>query len=511
MRYNSTKTQRHKVYLVGAGPGDPSLITVKGLDCIKAADVIIYDQLANPKLLSYAKPNAELVYVGKIAGDHTLPQEQINQLLVEKAKSGKTVCRLKGGDPFVFGRGGEEAEELVAAGIEFEFVPGITSAIAVPAYAGIPVTHREYTSNFAVITGHEDPTKETSSIQWEKLATSVGTLIFLMGVSNLPLIVEQLLKYGRAKETPVALIRHGTLPKQETLIGTLADISETAKQKKFKPPAIIIVGEVVRLRDKLNWFENKPLFGKRILVTRTRKQASEFAGQLESLGAEVIEFPTIEIIPPDNWKPIDKAISNLPTYDWVIFTSVNGVEKFFERLADKKMDCRQFGNSKLAAIGPATAEALKEKGLIADIVPSEYRAEGILEAFASFDLKGKKILLARAQEARDILPNQLRESGAKVDVVPVYKTVKPKVGTYCNTPLPEKLDVITFASSSSVRNFVDMFSKKELKTIISGAAIAVIGPITAQTATELGFPITIEATEYTIPGLVTAILSYFEK
>ncbi|MDI6783057.1 MAG: uroporphyrinogen-III C-methyltransferase [bacterium] len=500
-----------KVYLVGAGPGDPGLISVKGLECIKTAEVIIYDHLANPKLLSYARPEAELIYVGKTGGDHTLPQEQINQLLIEKAQSGKTVCRLKGGDPCVFGRGGEEAEELVAAGLEFEFIPGITSAIAVPAYAGIPVTHREYTSTFAVITGHEDPTKDSSSIQWEKLATSVGTLVFLMGVGNLPLIVEQLIKYGRPKDTPVALIRHGTLPKQETLIGTLADIAAKAKQQKFKPPAIIIVGEVVKLRKTLNWFENKPLFGKRILVTRTRKQASEFAEQLESLGAEVNEFPTIEIIPPDDWKPVDKAIKNLPKYDWVIFTSANGVEKFFDRLAEKKLDCRQFKNAQLAAIGPATAEALKEKGFIADIVPSEYRAEGIIEAFAPLDLSRKKILLARALEARDILPEQLKQRGAKVDVVPVYKTIKP-VGAQRAAPDKLKsLDVITFASSSSVRNFVEMFSKEEFKEIISSAAIAVIGPITAQTARELGLPIAIEATEYTIPGLVTAIRTYFKK
>jgi uroporphyrinogen III methyltransferase/synthase len=499
-----------KVYLVGAGPGDPGLITVKGLECIKTAAVIIYDHLANPKLLSYAKPDAELIYVGKTGGDHTLPQEEINKLLIEKAKLGKTVCRLKGGDPTVFGRGGEEAEELVKAGLQFEFVPGITSAIAVPAYAGIPITHREYTANFAVITGHEDPTKETSSINWEKLATSVGTLIFLMGVGNLPLIVEQLLKYGRSKDTPVALIRQGTLPKQETLIGTLADIAAKAKQQKFKPPAIIIVGEVVKLRKTLNWFEKKPLFGKRILVTRTRKQASEFAEQLESLGAEVLEFPTIEIIPPDSWKPVVQAIKNLPKYDWVIFTSANGVEKFFERLSEKKCDCRRFKNTKLVAIGPATAAALKKQGLVADMVPSEYRAEGIIEAFASFDLKDKKILLARALEARDILPKQLTQRGAFVDVVPVYKTVKPSRGLINQTQL-KFLDVITFASSSSVRNFVEMFSKEELAEIISNAAIAVIGPITAQTARELGLPIAIEATKYTIPGLVTAIRTYFKK
>lgn len=511
MKSNSTNFQKDKVYLVGAGPGDPGLITVKGLECIKTADVVIYDYLANPKLLDMIKPTAELIYVGKKGGDHTLPQEQINRLIVEKAQSGKIVCRLKGGDPCVFGRGGEEAEVLVTAGIEFEFVPGITSAIGVPAYAGIPVTHREYTSDFAVITGHADPTKDTSSIQWEKLATSFGTLIFLMGVGNLPLITNQLIKYGKSKETPVALIRHGTLPKQETLVGTLADIAEKATQQQFKPPAVIVVGEVVKLRDKLNWFEKKPMFGKRILVTRTRKQASEFAQVLESLGAEVIEFPTIKIIPPEDWNPVDKAIKNLPSYNWVIFTSVNGVEQFFKRLTEHKLDCRQFKNAKLAAIGSATAEALKEKGLIADIVPSEYRAEGILDAFSSFDLKDKHILLARALDARDILPEQLKHHGAIVDVIPVYKTVKPVGTTHGSPDNLKNLDVITFASSSSVRNFVEMFSKEELKSIISHTAIAVIGPITAQTARELGLTIAIEATEYTILGLITAILAYFKK
>ncbi|MCX7918559.1 MAG: uroporphyrinogen-III C-methyltransferase, partial [bacterium] len=361
-----------KVYLVGAGPGDPGLITVKGLECIKTADVIIYDYLANPKLLAYARPETELIYVGKKAGEHTLPQEEINALLIKKAHAGKTVCRLKGGDPTVFGRGGEEAEVLVQAGILFEFVPGVTSAIAVPAYAGIPVTHREYTSDFAVITGHEVPTKGSSSINWAHLATSVGTLIFLMGVGNLPLIVTQLLKHGRPKRTPVAIIRHGTTPKQETIVGTLADIAEKAKQNQFKPPAVIIVGDVVKLRDKLNWFESNPLFGKRILVTRTRSQASEFVRVLESFGAEVIEFPTIEIIPPSNWRPLDKAIRNLANYDWVIFTSVNGVTYFFQRLAEKNLDSRLFRTARIAAIGPATAEALKEKGLIPDIVPMEY-------------------------------------------------------------------------------------------------------------------------------------------
>lgn len=506
----SLKSQFGKVYLVGAGPGAPGLITVKGLECIQTADVVIYDYLANPKLLSQAKPDAELIYVGKKGGDHTLPQEEINQLIINRAQSGKIVCRLKGGDPCVFGRGGEEAEELVAAGIAFEFVPGITSAIAVPAYAGIPVTHREYTSDFAVITGHEDSNKDTSSIQWDKLATSVGTLIFLMGVGNLPQIASQLIKYGRSKDTPVAIIRHGTLPNQQTLIGTLADIAEKADQQQIKPPAIIIVGEVVKLRDKLNWFEKKPLFGKRILVTRTRQQASELTSQLESLGAEVIEFPTIEIVPPDTWEPVDQAITELAIYAWVIFTSVNGVDRFFNRLEEKNLDCRQFKNSKIAAIGPATAQALQEKGLIADLVPAEYLAEGILESFAAFDLKDKKILIARALEARDVLPEQLRQRGALVDIVPVYKTVK--VGAkHAALDALKNLDIITFASSSAVRNFVAMFTKEELQAMTSTAAIAVIGPITAQTARELGLPIVIEATEYTIPGLVIAILAYFQK
>ena len=411
-----------KVYLIGAGPGDPGLITVKGQTCIRTADVVIYDYLAAPALLAHASPETEMIYVGKKGGDHTLPQGGINQLIIEKSRQGLTVARLKGGDPYIFGRGGEEAEELVAAGIPFEVVPGVTSAIAGAAYAGIPLTHRDYTSTLAFVTGHEDPTKASSSIDWKALATGIGTLVFFMGIKNLPLIAEQLQGNGMGPETPVALVRWGTTTRQKTVTGTLATIVAIARQAGMKAPALIVVGKVVRLRDRLQWFETRPLFGRTIVVTRARAQASDLVERLTELGANCLEYPTIEVVPAEDVAPLDAAIQNLPTYDWLIFTSVNGVKYFFERLFALGKDVRALHHVRTAVIGPATAERLREQGLRSDIVPASYRAESVIEAFAEEDVAGQRILIPRAAEARPILPEELRRMSAEVDEITVYHT-----------------------------------------------------------------------------------------
>ncbi len=501
-----------KVYLIGAGPGDPNLITVKGLECIKEADCIVYDRLASPRLLSYARKDAELIFVGKSPERHVLKQEEINELLLKLALAGKTVARLKGGDPFVFGRGGEEAEVLREHQIPFEVVPGITSAIAVPAYAGIPVTHRDYTSTLTIITGHEDPLKNDSRIEWQCLSERSGTLIFLMGMENLPLIVGQLIKHGKDAKTPVAVIRWGTRPEQQTVTGTLADIEVKVKEAGLTSPAIIIVGEVVQLREKLSWFEEQPLFGKRIVVTRSREQASQLSEVISRLGGEVLEFPTIVITEPDDYGPLDEAIQGIKDYQWMIFTSVNGVHYFFKRLRELGRDIRELYNLRLCAIGPATQQALTEKGFLVDYVPQEFRAEAIVEGLKNRIKPGDRVLLPRADIARKLLPQELSKLGAQVTQVDVYKTVKEKISVQelLSYLQEKKINVITFTSSSTVRNFVEMLGKDKL-FLLEGVVIACIGPITAQTAQDYGLRVEIEATEYTIPGLVKAILAYFHQ
>jgi uroporphyrinogen III methyltransferase/synthase len=507
------QNKKGKVYLVGAGPGDPGLLTLKAKACLEKADVLIYDYLANKAFLNHADEKAELIYVGKKGGDHTLSQEEINELIVDKAQKGLTVVRLKGGDPFIFGRGGEEAEELVKAGVSFEVVPGVTSAIAVPAYAGIPLTHRDYTSTVALITGHEDPTKETSSIAWDKLATSVGTLVFLMGVGNLPQIAKSLMSHGRSPDTPVALIHRGTVPEQKTVVGRLQDIAERAQKEGLKPPAIIVVGDIVNLREQLNWFENKPLFGKRIVVTRAREQASGFLARLNALGAACIEFPTIQVVPPKTWEPLDRAIRRLERYQWLLFTSVNGVKYFFRRLEDLGLDVRELKDVKVGAIGPKTAEAVSKKGIRPDLVPDEYRAEAVLEAFKKWDVKGMKILLPRAAKAREVLPVGLVKMGANVDEIPAYETVRPDHDKGRVKDMLEKgeIHMVTFTSSSTVTNFVEIFGEERqyLKTWMNNVAVACIGPITARTAEEQGLSVSLLPDEYTIKALTNAIVQYF--
>jgi uroporphyrinogen III methyltransferase/synthase len=508
-----TDQEKGKVYLVGSGPGDPGLLTLKAKECIEKADVVVYDYLANRVFLEYARKGAELIYVGKEGGRHTMSQDNINSLIVSKAHQGLNVVRLKGGDPFIFGRGGEEALELVKAGISFEVVPGVTSAIAVPAYAGIPLTHRDFTATVAFITGHEDPAKETSGIAWDKLATGIGTLVFLMGVGNLPKIAASLMEHGRSSDTPVAVIRAGTVPEQRTLTGSLGNIADKAQKEHIKPPAIIVVGDVVSLRKELNWFEERPLFGKRIVVTRAREQASDFLACLSELGAECVEFPTIEVIPPSSWKELDRAIGNLESYQWLVFTSVNGVKYFFERLEDSGQDVRNLKGIRIAAIGPKTADAIHGKGVKPDLVPEEYRAEAVVEAFRKHRVAGSRILLPRAAEAREVLPQELEKMEATVEVVEAYRTVKPEGDRDEIRAMLGKGDIhmVTFTSSSTVNNFMEMFEGEsdQLLKWMEKVTVACIGPVTAKTAEERGLSVRITPSDYTIEALAKAIVDWF--
>lgn len=500
-----------KVFLVGAGPGDPKLLTIKGMQCLANADVIIYDRLVNPTLLNYAKPEVELVYAGKSPGRHALTQDEINLVLVEKAQEGKSVVRLKGGDPFVFGRGGEEVGTLRRHGIPYEIVPGITSAIAALEYAGIPVTHRNYSSSFAVITGHEADVKDNQRISWEKVAKGADTLIFLMGMRNLPVIVEGLIKHGRDENEPIALIRWGTTPEQQTLVGTLADIVEKAKAEKFESPAVIVVGGVVALREKLMWFEKKPLFGARVIVTRATRQASTLADKISALGGEPWEFPTIEIAPPLSFDQMDEAINRIETYQWIIFTSVNGVQSFFDRLKYLRKDVRDLKGIRLCAIGPRTQAEVEQFGLIVDSVPKEYRAEAIVEGLKDRIVSGERVLLPRAETARQILPQALSERGVAVDEVTAYRTIQGRGDVQRVTELlqSKRAHAVTFTSSSTVTNFVNMLNADNLSELLRDVVVASIGPITSQTVQELGVHVDVEAKEYTIDGLLAALLEYF--
>lgn len=494
------------VYLVGAGPGDIGLMTVRGAELLQKADVIVTDHLADERLLQWAPKTAERIYAGKTASHHTLKQHEINALLIEKAREGKRVVRLKGGDPFVFGRGGEEGAALHAAHIDFEIVPGISSAIAVPAYAGIPVTDRSLASSFAVVTGHEDPTKTTSSIHWDKLAGAVDTLVFLMGIGNLPFITKQLMKYGKDGHTPAAFIRWGTRCDQKTVTTTLKDAVSDAAMHHIKAPAIFIVGSVVTKRDELRWFDNRPLSGLTIGVTRAQSQASILIEKLERLGAGCEEIPTIAFdTPSDDYACLDKAIDAISQYEWLLFTSVNGVEAFMTRLRNAHKDSRALGSAKIAVIGPATAKALESYGIIADVIPTSYRAESLIDALSPFMKEGTKVLLVRAEVAREILPESLQAMGAAVTVAPAYAT-RPALETaeHLKKLLQEhRLDMITFTSSSTVTGLMDLLDGD--RALLHGITFACIGPITAQTCLDEGLEPTIVADTYTIPGLVQKI------
>ena len=506
------KNRNKIVYLVGSGPGDPGLITVKGLECIKKADVIVYDYLVNSVLLRNARKDVELIYVGKKGNQHTMEQDDINQLLVDKADENKIVTRLKGGDPYVFGRGGEEAIILRKNNIAFEVVPGITAAIASPNYAGIPVTHRTCTSTFGLITGHEDPTKDQSDVDWEKLSTGLGTLTFYMGIKNLPNIVNQLMKHGRSADTPVAVIRWGTTTHQETVTGTLSTIVEIAKD--IKPPAITIVGEVVNLRDQLNWFESRPLFGKTIIVTRSRDQASAFSDQLIELGANVLEYPTINITDPDDFGPLDKELENLDSTDWLIFTSVNGVDAFFNRIFELGHDVRDLKGVKICSIGPSTTERIKGFHVSIDCQPPKYVAESVVEALKKVEeIKGKRFLMPRTDIARSYIPEELEKLGAEVSDIIAYKTVLATDGG--NIVLDKlkdgEVDIVTFTSASTVKNFVKIIGEDNLSAFKNNVQFASIGPITNESAKEMDIDISIKAEEYSIPGLVQAIVEKVQQ
>ncbi|MDT7044254.1 uroporphyrinogen-III C-methyltransferase [Candidatus Nitronereus thalassa] len=503
-----------KVYLIGAGPGDPGLLTIYGKACLEKADVVLYDHLANPALLDYAPSQAERIYVGRCGRGAYRPQEEIHRLLIQKVQEGKQVVRLKGGDPFVFGRGGEEAEMLAEQSVPFEIVPGVTSAVAVPAYAGIPVTHRTLASTVTFVTGHEDPSKGGTVLEWPRLATVDGTLVFLMGAKNLPTIVHRLMEEGKSGDTPIALIQWGTYPKQRTVVGMLSDIVAKAEVANIQPPTIIVIGQVVQLREHMNWFESRPLFGARILVTRARSQAFELSRLLLAYGGEPVECPTIEFLPPDNWKSADDAIGHLDTFQWLVLTSVNGVQHFMRRLWHLGRDARSLHGMRVCCIGPRTAEELEKFGVQADVVPSKFQAEGILEVMKKAGVAGQRVLIARAAQAREILPEELRRLGAEVQVVSVYQTVIPQaaVDAIVGRLRSQEIEIITFASSSTVRNFVELFGgMKELKKNLQHTIIGCIGPITAETARELGLQVDVVAGQNTIPALVEALVEYRQR
>lgn len=485
-----------KAYLVGAGPGDPGLLTLKGRAALEQADCILYDNLANPALLVHARPGAERIYVGKKKSHHPLSQDEICDLLVDRARQGLCVVRLKGGDPYLFGRGGEEAEALALAGIPFEVIPGVNSPSGLSAYTGIPLTHREHTSAVTYVTGHS-----VEAIDWGKIGHS-ETLVVLMGLTHVRRIATELIARGKNPHTPAAAVRWATRPFQQTITGTLENIADRTEAAGMKPPTTFVIGEVVSLRDRLDWFERLPLFGTRILVTRSRGQASQLSEKLAAYGADVMEFPVIEIVPPPDTSAIDTAIARLAAYDWLIFTSVNGVRYFLERLDASAFDLRQL-RAKLCAIGPATQRALEELHLKVDLVPKEYVAESMVEAFAAHDLAGKQILLPRAAVARDVVPTELRARGAVVDVVEAYRTVVPAVSAEeIADAFAQKPQWITFTSSSTVKNFLALAGRERLE----GVRIASIGPVTSDTARKHGVEVTVEAAEHTMDGLVRAIL-----
>jgi uroporphyrinogen III methyltransferase/synthase len=490
-------------YLVGAGPGDPGLLTLRGKECLATAQVVIYDALCSPEFLRFAPESAELIFAGKRAGKHTLSQTEMNRLLVKKAQSGLRIVRLKGGDPFLFGRGGEEAEALAEAGVPFEIVPGVTSITAGPAYAGIPVTHRSHNACFTVFTGHEDPEKNASKLDYEAIARASGTKVMLMGVERIDAIAQALIANGMARETPVALIRWATTGRQRTLEGTLSTIAQQVRETQFSAPAIAVFGEVVTLRKKLNWFESRPLFGKRIAVTRSRQQAGVLLQALRNLGADAFELPTIRIEPPRDIQAFRELVSEAHCYDWLVFTSPNGVDAFFRVFFEIYQDAREIGGVRIAAIGPTTADRIRSYRFQVDLIPEKYVAESLLEAFQKEgDVENLHVLLAHTEGSRKFLFEELTQLGAIVDEAIAYRTV-PEVEDVSGGVQrfhQEGADLITFTSSSTVENFaaLQLPLPKNLKT-------ASIGPITSQTLKQLGFHINIEATEHTIPGLVEAI------
>ena len=502
------------VYLVGAGPGDAGLLTLRGAELLGRAEVVVYDALVNPDLLRLAPKDAEIIYGGKRSKDHAIPQDEMNRLLVVKAREGKTVVRLKGGDPYIFGRGGEEAVELADAGIPFEVVPGISSVVAAPNYAGIPLTHRDHCSSFTVITGHEDPTKEESAVDWTQIARTPGTKVVLMGVERIDRIAELLIAGGMSAATPVAMVRWGTTGRQQSIEGTLATIAGIVSEKKFAAPAVTIIGDVVKLRSRLNWFEHRPLLGQRIVVTRTREQASQLSRQLLERGAEVLEIPTIRIEPPSQREPLVEALSGLNAYDWLIFTSPNGVSAFFESYFKAFPDLRDLGALRIAAVGPATAARVRELHLVVDLMPEEYVASKIAESLAKYQsIENLRILLVRAEVANPELPKLLEDKGAIVDDIACYRTVPETedVSGVASRMLEEGADWITFASSSAVENFHARFDLPGILKRFPALKTASIGPETSKALAALGHKPTVEAGTHTIDGLVKALEDAIKK
>ncbi len=495
-------------YLVGAGPGDLGLVTLRAKECIELADVLVYDALSSPELLNWTKRDCEKIYVGKRAKDHSVPQDQINGIIVEKTKQGKNVVRLKGGDPMIFGRGGEEAAELAEAGVPFEIVPGISSTIAGPAYAGIPVTHRDHNTQLTIFTGHEDPTKGFSSVDYAQLAKAPGTKVFVMGVARLREICASFIENGAAPNTPIALIRWATTGSQKTIEGTLTDIADIAERVNFTSPAVAVIGDVVKERKKINWFENRPLFGKRIVVTRTREQAGELSKALRDLGADVVELPTIRIEPPEDQREFVELVTHAHEYDWLVFTSPNGVERFFDAFFIAFEDARSLGNPRIAAIGAGTAQKIREYRFAVDLIPERFVAEGLIDAFKKEDIENLTMLWVKAAETRDVIGEGLTALGAIVDNCITYRTVpETEDPTGARARFEEEgADLITFTSSSTVDHFFDLGIDWP-----EGCAAASIGPVTSETLRKKGMKPAFEAPQHDIPGLVKAIVKYFKQ
>ena len=495
-------------YLVGAGPGDLGLVTLKAKECIEKCDVLVYDALSSAELLGWTEKGCELIFAGKRAADHAIPQDQINAIIVEKTLQGKVVTRLKGGDPMIFGRGGEEAAELAEAGVPFEIVPGISSTIAGPAYAGIPVTNRDHCSQLTIFTGHEDPTKEDTSLDFDQLAKTPGTKVFVMGVSRLRGICEQFIKGSASPQTPIALTRWATTGKHQTVQGTLATIADIVEEANFKSPAVAVIGDVVKERQKINWFESRPLFGKRIVVTRTREQAGGLSKRLGELGADVIELPTIRIEHPQDRQDFAESVAESHTYDWLVFTSPNGVERFFDAFYATYQDARSLGGCRIAAIGPSTEAKIREYRFAVDLVPQKFVAEGLIEAFKNESVEHQKILWIKAEETRDVIYDGLMELGAIVDSCLAYRTV-PETNdpTGAARQLREEgADMITFTSGSTVESFFNM----EIDWP-EGCEAACIGPVTHKTFKSHCEASSVESKKHDIEGLVQTILKHYGK
>ncbi|MFQ5449697.1 MAG: uroporphyrinogen-III C-methyltransferase [Nitrospinaceae bacterium] len=502
--------KKGRVILVGAGPGDVGLLTLRGKEWLQRADVIIYDHLVNLAMIRFGREDTETIYAGKRAGCASLPQEEINALLVQKAREGKTVVRLKGGDPFIFGRGGEEAQELKRAGIPFIVVPGVTSPVGVSAYAGIPLTHRDHSSSVSIITGSNEKNQKDIRIDWEKIASRSGTLVFLMGARKLRQICENLMKFGKNPATPIAVVQWGTTSRQKTWTGTLETIVGIALKEKISPPALTIIGEVVHLKPLIDWYETLPLFGKTVVITRAEEQSETFINLLQERGAEPFSFPVIRTVPPEDWAPLDRALEQLSQYSGLIFTSANGVRFFIRRLKENEKDIRELRGVRVYAIGPKTERAVRDLGIRVDVVPDDFVAESLIARLEQEEVRGKRFLIPRAAVAREILPEKLRSLGAEVDVVSAYRTLPPETKNedLFNRLKARSIDMVTFTSSSTVTNFLQLIGS-DRRPLLEGVKIAAIGPITAKTAQDEGLRVEIIPEQYTVEGLVEAIETHF--